>query len=540
MTGVVVREECVGDALDAAAMRWGDRDGWVFEDARFSFAAMRDAADRTAKALLAIGIAPGDVVAAWMPNRSEFAMLEFACAKVGALCVAINTRFKGFEVAHMLGECKPRALFLVEGFLKHDNLALLEEIGVDLANPSASGFDALVVVGEKADGRLTGWDDFLKAGEPISDADLQARQAERDWSEPMLIQYTSGTTAAPKGAMLNHRYVLNVGNELFANLAVGEGDPVMNTQPFYHIGGSCGALPTPLTLGCRMVIPEYYEPERVLRLIERERCVARTGFAAMYFMEIDHPRFRDYDTSSVKAGWCSGTPEMLERVRDATGIPYLMLTYSSTEVGGTASHWSDSWEQRSTSSGRPLVGTELAIADPETGAHLAQGATGEILMRGWWQMNGYFGQPELTRKAIDADGWSHTGDRGYVDDRGCLHFLGRFKDMLKVGGENVSAEEIEGFLMSHPKVKQVAVIAAPDPRMEEVPLAIVELIDGAAMSEEELIGFCKGKVANFRIPRYVRFTRDWPLTGSGKIQKNLLRDAYLPEFRSPAPQEASA
>jgi acyl-CoA synthetase (AMP-forming)/AMP-acid ligase II len=532
MSQIAVREECIGDALDTAAAHWGDAVGWVFEDTRFSFAAMRDAANRVAKALMALGIGPGDVVAAWMPNRPEFAMLEFACGKVGALCVAINTRFKAFEVAHMLLETRPSALFLVERFLKHDNVALLEEVGVALENPDgeSAALRTIVAVGEHEDPRLLGWGRFLARAAETSDEALARRQAERDWSEPLLIQYTSGTTAAPKGAMLNHRYVLNVGNELFANLAVGEGDPVMNTQPFYHIGGSCGALPTPLTLGCRMVIPEYYEPERVLRLIARERCVARTGFAAMYFMEIDHPHFKEYDTSSVKAGWCSGTPEMIERVRDATGIPYLMLTYSSTEVGGTGSHWSDSWEQRSGSSGRPLVGTELAIIDPETGEHLEPGTPGEILMRGWWQMNGYFRQPELTAKAIDLHGWSHTGDRGYVDMDGCLHFLGRFKDMLKVGGENVSAEEIEGFLMTHPKIKQVAVIAAPDPRLEEVPLAIVELVDGAAMDEGELIAFCRGKIANFRIPHHVRFTGEWPLTGSGKIQKNVLRDLYLPEF----------
>jgi len=542
MIDIVIREECIGDALDKAAERWGSAPGWVFEDTRFSFVEMRDATNRVAKALMAAGIGPGDVVAAWMPNRPEFAMIEFACGKIGALCVAINTRFKAFEVAHMLGECRPSAFFLVERFLKHDNLALLAEIGLDLAKPGGTfeGLRTIVAVGEHQNARLTGWDAFLAGASGTSDAELQRRQAERDWSEPLLIQYTSGTTAAPKGAMLNHRYVLNVGNELFANLAVGEGDPVMNTQPFYHIGGSCGALPTPLTLGCRMVIPEYYEPERVLRLIERERCVARTGFAAMYFMEIDHPRFKDFDTSSVKAGWCSGTPEMIERVRDATGIPYLMLTYSSTEVGGTGSHWSDSWEQRSSSSGRPLIGTELAIVDPETGGHLERGATGEIVMRGWWKMNGYFRQPELTRKAIDEDGWVHTGDRGYVDAQGCLHFLGRFKDMLKVGGENVSAEEIEGFLMTHAKIKQVAVIAAPDPRLEEVPLAIVELVDGAVMDAEELIAFCQGRIANFRVPRHVRFTTDWPLTGSGKIQKNILRDIYLPEFKAPAREAASA
>lgn len=324
--------------------------------------------------------------------------------------------------------------------------------------------------------------------------------------------------------------MLNVGNELFANMGVGEGDPVLNTQPFYHIGGSCGALPTPLTLGCRMVIPEFYDAERVMQLIEQERCIARTGFAAMYIMEMNHPSFGRYDLSSVRAGWCSGTKEMLEKVRAEMGIEGLMLTYSSTEVGGTASHYTDPWEQRSTSAGPPLKGTELRIIDPETGSEMPRGEQGEIVMRGWWKMNGYLKQPEQTAKAIDGDGWVHTGDRGFVDEAGCLHFVGRYKDMLKVGGENVSAEEVEGFLLSHPAIKQVAIIGAPDPRLDEVPMAIVELREGAALTAEELVGYCSSRMANFRVPRHVRFVTDWPMTGSGKIMKPKLREIFLPEF----------
>jgi fatty-acyl-CoA synthase/long-chain acyl-CoA synthetase len=207
-----------------------------------------------------------------------------------------------------------------------------------------------------------------------------------------------------------------------------------------------------------------------------------------------------------------------------------MLTYSSTEVGGTASRWNDSWEQRSMSAGRPLIGTELKIIDPETGRRLLANEHGEILMRGWWQMNGYLNQPEQTAKAIDSAGWVHTGDRGFVDENGCLHFVGRYKDMLKVGGENVSAEEVECMLLTHPAVKQAAVIGVPDARLDEVPMAIIELAEGAAASADEIMAFCASRMANFRVPRYVRFLREWPLTGSGKIQKPKLREVYLAEF----------
>ena len=530
---VQLHEECLGEAIDAAAARWGDAIGWVFEDREVSFNAMRDGTDAAARALIADGVGEGDVVALWMPNRLEFAHVQFACARIGAVAVSINTRFRDFEVAHMLGECEASVLIMVETFLKHDYVALLDEIGANLADPANGKFPNLrsvVSVSAPPNPRLRSWKDFLAAGEAVATETLAARERARRHDEPILIQYTSGTTAAPKGALLNHRYVLNVGNELFANMGVGEGDPVLNTQPFYHIGGSCGALPTPLTLGCRMVIPEFYDAERVMQLIERERCIARTGFAAMYIMEMAHPSFGTYDLSSVQSGWCSGTQEMLEKVREAMGIPGLMLTYSSTEVGGTGSRATDPWEQRSTSAGRPLAGTELKIIDPETGETLPANVQGEILMRGWWQMNGYLKQPEQTAKAIDRDGWSHTGDRGFVDDIGCLHFVGRFKDMLKVGGENVSAEEVEGFLLTHPAIKQVAVIGAPDPRLDEVPMAVVELAEGAHLTAEELIAFCSSRMANFRVPRHVRFVTDWPMTGSGKIMKPKLREQYLEEL----------
>ncbi|AOH82867.1 long-chain fatty acid--CoA ligase [Sphingomonas panacis] len=530
---VRLHEECLGEAIDAAAERWGDAIGWVFEDRAVSFAEMRAGTDAAALALIADGVEEGDVVALWMPNRLEFAQVQFACAKIGAIAVAINTRFRDFEVAHMLRECEATVVVMVERFLKHDYVALLDEIGANPADPAAGQFPRLrtiVSISDDPDPRLTAWANFLAGQAAVSADALEQRTRRRRHDEPILIQYTSGTTAAPKGALLNHRYVLNVGNELFANMGVGEGDPVLNTQPFYHIGGSCGALPTPLTLGCRMVIPEFYDAERVMQLIERERCIARTGFAAMYIMEMAHPSFGTYDLSSVQSGWCSGTQEMLEKVREAMGIPGLMLTYSSTEVGGTASRATDSWEQRSTSAGRPLVGTELKIIDPETGETLPPETQGEILMRGWWQMNGYLKQPEQTAKALDAEGWSHTGDRGFVDKQGCLHFVGRYKDMLKVGGENVSAEEVEGFLLTHSAIKQVAVIGVPDARLDEVPMAIVELAEGESLSAEDLIAYCASRMANFRVPRHVRFITDWPMTGSGKIMKPKLREEYAAEM----------
>jgi len=527
-----ILEQTLGDALDAAAERWGEAPGWVFESTKVSYVEMRRLADEVAKALIAVGTERGDIVSIWSPNLVEFAATEFACAKIGAVMSSINTRFKSFEVDYMLKQSGTKTLIMVEGFLKHDYLATLREIGIrfeegGIVAPDFPSLERIITLSSEGGRGLQSWKDFLAMGALVSDETLKERQASCHWSEACVLQYTSGTTSAPKGALLNHRYVLNVGNALFKLMGVQEGESILNTQPFYHIGGSCGAIPTPLTTGARVVIPEYYDAGRVLELIERERCVARTGFAAMYIMEMNHPDFGKRDISSLRAGWCSGTQDIIARVRDAMDIPYLMLTYSSTEVGGTSSSYLDSWEQRSTTSGPALPGTEMKIIDPETGKELGPNEPGELLMRGWWQMNGYLNMPEQTAKAVDKDGWFHTGDRCLITPEGCLRFIGRYKDMLKVGGENVAAEEVEGHLMAHPKIKQAAIIGAPDPRLEEVPMAIVELTEPGALTEQDVIDYCARSMANFRVPRYVHFVTEWPLTGSGKIKKDELRKVFV-------------
>lgn len=529
---IEILEQTLGDALDAAAERWGEAPGWVFESKKVSYVEMRRLVDQVAKALIAAGTERGDIVSVWSPNLVEFAAIEFACAKIGAVMSSINTRFKSFEVAYMLKQSGTKTLIMVQGFLKHDYLATLREIGIrfedgNIVAPEFPSLERIVTLSSDGGDGLQGWKDFLANGASAGDETLRARQVSCHWSEPCVLQYTSGTTSAPKGALLNHRYVLNVGNALFKLMGVEEGEAILNTQPFYHIGGSCGAIPTPLTTGARVVIPEYYDAGRVLELIERERCVARTGFAAMYIMEMNHPDFGKRDISSLRAGWCSGTQDIIARVRDTMDIPYLMLTYSSTEVGGTSSSYLDSWEQRSTTSGPVLPGTEMKIIDPEAGKELGPNEPGELLMRGWWQMNGYLNMPEQTAKAVDKDGWFHTGDRCLITPDGCLRFIGRYKDMLKVGGENVAAEEVEGHLMAHPKIKQAAIIGAPDPRLEEVPMAIVELTEAGALTEQDVINFCARAMANFRVPRHVHFVTEWPLTGSGKIKKDELRKAFV-------------
>ena len=378
------------------------------------------------------------------------------------------------------------------------------------------------------------WSAFRAQAESVPQEQLAAARENLHWREPVLLQYTSGTTARPKGALLNHVYLLNHSVELLDRLGMRRGEAFLSTQPLYHIGGAAIVV-APLSVRCPIVIPEYYEAERVLALIERERCVARSGFAAMYIMELAHPRFREFDLSSLRAGWCVAPPEIMARVRDEMGISQLIQLYGSTEAGNVFGSYADPWEKRSRSCGRVDAShMELQIRDAATGAPAPPGQVGEILFRGWCTFNGYLNQPEETAKIVEPDGWVHTGDLGMLDADGYLYFKGRLKNMLRVGGENVSAEEVEAMLLSHPKIKMAAVIGAPDERLGEVVMAIVELREGEAASEQEIIDYCAARMANFRVPRIVRFTRDWPLTGSGKIQTHVLRDRYLGET-APSP-----
>lgn len=527
-----VRELCLHQALDQAAREWGDRTGWVFEDTRIGFAEMKQRSEAVARSLLALGIRRGDVVATLMPSRIEFALLEFACAMTGAIITGINTRSKSFELEHTLRHSGAHLLVSVDRFLKHDYLATLAEIGVHPAAPQGrvecAAFPRLAHVvypAGCADGPAMAWDRFIELGAAVTESELAAVKAERHWRDPVVLQYTSGTTAFPKGALCDHRYVLNCGVETFLKMGVQPGEPVFSTQPFYHIGGSCSTVPLPVSLGGAMVIPEVYDAERVLQLIERERCVARTGFGTMYVMEMNLPNFFNYDLRSLRAGWCVATPALMNQIRERFDMPDLIPLYAATEVGGTICGKDEPWEDRSTSCGRPLTGAELRIAD-ESDRPVADGAQGEIQMRSWWQMLGYLDQPEATAKATTADGWIKTGDLGWIDPRGCLHFAGRIKEMMKIGGENVSAEEVENILMQLPAVKQVAAFGVPDDRLVEVVAVAIELREGHSASAAEIIDYCKARTANFRVPRHVRFVSEWPLTGSGKIQKRLLKEAF--------------
>jgi fatty-acyl-CoA synthase/long-chain acyl-CoA synthetase len=524
-------ESTVCEALDDAARRWPDRIGWVFEDESVSFAEMKTLSDRAAEGFRSLGVRKGDIVAIWTPNLAEAAVTAFACFRLGAVMTALNTRFKAFEAAHVLSHSEAKVLVIQPRFLGIDFEQILLEAAPDLTvsdggvvlSASLPALRRLITVGQ---GRLAAlpWSAVI-----TGESGAEALGAGLSPDSPALLQYTSGTTARPKGALLAHRLVLNYTYEVYARLGVREAEPILNTQPIYHVGGACG-LTVPLLLGCSVVMPSHYNAERVLELIERERCVSRSGNPTMYLMELDHPRFAEFDLSSLRSGWTGGPPAILDRIRDGFGGIELVQLYGATEGGGTAGSIDEPWEKRRVSAGRLITGTEIKLIDPQTGREVPTGQTGEICLRGWDRMLRYYRAGEPSKEVIDADGWLRMGDLARFDEEGYLYFVGRLKDMIRVGGENTSAEEVESVLLEHPGIHQAVAIGVPDARLGEVVLAIVERTEGSGVTTDEVIAHCRARAANFRVPRHVRFVTEWPTNGSGKIVKQTLRDTFAPEF----------
>jgi fatty-acyl-CoA synthase/long-chain acyl-CoA synthetase len=522
------------EALAQAAARAPDHVGWVFGDERVTLSSMAQGSSRLASALAVQGVGPNDTVAVWLPNVPAWAHALFACSILGARLAAINTRAKALEAGHILRDSGAKVLLFRPGFLNIDYLDILREIYPERAatmNGSTAAREATCVLllegGTKDGPRLL---ESLPARASAAGASVDGQRPAPD-KEAVLIQYTSGSTTMPKGALLHHVDVLNFGYPICTRMGLGPGESFLNTQPFYHTGGSCGCLPVPLLLPCTMVIPEYYAPERVLQLIERERCVSRTGMPTMYLREMQLPNFRDYDLSSLRTGWTIGTPSVVDRIRAEFPLEGLLQLYGSTEAGSTCADPGDPWEVRRRSSGRPVPGTRFSIVDADTDIDCPVGTTGEIRVAGWRCLMGYTGAGN-DDEVFDSKGRFRTGDLGHFDAAGELYFDGRLKDMIKPGGENVAALEVEEFLMQHPAVRQAAVIGVPDDDLGEAVMAIIEVAEGHRLSEADVTAHCRGRIANFRVPKHVRFVSSWPTTGSGKLLKRELRDRYVLELQS--------
>jgi fatty-acyl-CoA synthase len=526
-------KQTIGALPAQAGRRWGPREAICFKGRRITFAELAQGVDRIAGGLIALGIRPGDKVALWMLNRPEWIEAAFAVIGIGAVLVPINTRLRTEDAAYILDQSDATTLIIAERSGPIDYLGMLRELVPLGPQPGGTRLPELQHVVLLSDERRPGtiaWEQLRADGARVEPAALAARAAAVDPEDLAFFMYTSGTTGFPKGAMHAHRLIRNVTDRAF-RLAITPADAIMMYLPLFHLFAFSEGMLTSMVTGARQLLTESFDPVESLDLIERERATVLHGFDTHYKELLDVQDRQPRDVSSVRtgllaAGMQSSTP-IARRARQQLGR--FVSGYGMSEIGvGVAIGALDSTaEQSCEASGYPAPGYEVRIVDPETGREQPTGVAGEILARGYSLMRGYYDQPEATAAAIDADGWLHTGDMGLLRADGHLRFTGRYKDMLKVGGENVDPMEVEAFLMAHPGVNLAAVVGYPDARLSEVGVAFVRREPGHPLTADEVLAHCRGRIASFKIPRHVVFLDEFPMTSSGKIQKAKLRDVAL-------------
>jgi fatty-acyl-CoA synthase len=524
--------QTIGSLVDARARCDSAREALVFQDRRWSFAELARDVDDVARGLLHLGIGPGDRVALWMVNRPEWIHAALAVMRIGAVLVPVNTRFRTDDLAYVLGQSDSAALIIAARSGPVDYLgmvrALLPSLGsADIVQDAKlSALRRVVLLGEAAPGTVA-WPALLDGGAHVSPAALRARVDAVDPNAAAFLMYTSGTTGFPKGAMHGHAIVRNVADRAW-RMAITHADTILMYLPLYHLFGFSEGMLMSLATGARQVLTETFDPDESLRLLEAERATILHGFDTHFKDLLEAQARAPRDVCSVRTGiLASGMSSSIPIARQARAVfGPLVSGYGMSEfgVGATLSALDSTEEQCAEASGFPAPGYEVRVMDPATGRDQSAGTPGEILVRSYMMMQGYHRKPEETAKAIDAEGWMHTGDMGLLGADGHLRFMGRYKDMLKIGGENVDPMEVEAYLMSHPDINLAAVVGLPDARLSEVAVAFVRLEPGQHLPEAAVIDFCRSKIASFKIPRHVVVVPDFPWTGSGKIQKAKLRD----------------
>jgi fatty-acyl-CoA synthase len=518
--------ETIGANLEATALRVPDAEVLVScqQEVRYSYAQFNAAVDRLAAGLLAAGLERGDRLGVWSPNCAEWVLVQYATAKLGVILVNINPAYRTTELAYAAKQSGCRTVIAARSFKSSDYVAMLDQVMPEVGTLERAIFF-------ESDEWHT-----LASGEGGDVDAVRSASAQLGFDDPINIQYTSGTTGNPKGATLTHHNILN--NGFFAGelLGYGETDRVCVPVPLYHcfamvLGclastshGSCVVLPAP-----------SFEPQATLEAIAQERCTSLYGVPTMFIAELEHPDFDGFDLGSLRTGLMAGSPcpiDVMRRVEDEMGIAEMGIAFGMTETSPVATQVrrNDTIERRCGTVGKVHPHVEIKIVDPASSRTVSRGQPGEFLTRGYSVMRGYWNDPERTAEAIDAGGWMHTGDLAVMDEDGYVNIVGRIKDMVIRGGENVYPREIEEFLHGHPDVSDVQVIGVPDPRYGEELMAWIVPRQGASVREEDVREFCKGAIAHYKVPRYVRFTDEFPMTVTGKIQKFRLREIAIEEL----------
>ncbi len=535
----------VGGLLEDTARRFPHNDALVYPDRglRLSYRQFDQLTDRIAKGLFRLGVRKGDQVAIWATNVPEWVILQFATAKLGAVLVTVNTNYKSAELDFVLKQSDSTTLFLVQGFKDTDYVDTLYSVLPQLkkATPGDLHCEKLpflknvVFLGEERHEGMLNYQEIEKLGEDVCDAVLNDLKKGLDPQDVINMQYTSGTTGFPKGVMLTHFNIVNNAYNIGRCMEFSEKDRLCIPVPFFHCFGCVLGVLACVTHGATMVPVETFDPETVLRTVEAEKCTALHGVPTMFIAELEHPNFKQYDLSSLRTGIMAGSPcpiEVMKQVINDMNCAEITIAYGQTEASPviTQTRTNDPIELRVASVGRALPEVEVKIVDITSGAELPAGEQGELCTRGYLVMKGYYKLPEETARAIDEEGWLHTGDLAVMDENGYCHITGRIKNMIIRGGENIYPREIEEFLYTHPKVSDVQVFGVPDKKYGERVMAAIKLREGVECTSEEIREFCHDRIANYKIPHYVKFVDSYPMTASGKIQVFKLREMAIAEY----------
>ena len=525
---VALLDETIPANLIRTIAEHGDREALVsvHQDIRWTYSEFGRRVDDLAKSLLAAGLEVGDRVGLWAPNYAEWTLVQYATAEIGVILVNVNPAYRTHELAYALNQSGCRWVIAAPQFKTSNYVEMVAGVAADVPTLERSVFFW-----------SDEWNELIAGDETVSDEQLAARRDSLGADDPINIQYTSGTTGFPKGATLTHKNILNNGYFVAELQGITEQDRICIPVPFYHCFGMVMGNLGCTTHGAAMVIPgDAFDPTAVLDAVQNERCTALYGVPTMFIAELAHPDFASYDLTSLRTGVMAGSPcpvEVMKQCVDQMHMTDVTICYGMTETSPVSAQTlpDDSLHHRTATVGRAHPHVEIRIADPETGETIERGETGEFCTRGYSVMTGYWNDADKTAQAIDADGWMHTGDLAVMAEDGYCNIVGRIKDMVIRGGENVYPREIEEFLYAHPDIEDVQVIGVPDAKYGEELMAWVKLRPGATdVSEDAVRDFCRGKIAHYKVPRYVKFVQEFPMTVTGKVRKVEMRESSISEL----------
>ena len=538
--------QTIGAYFDAAAARWGDRDALIVrhQNLRWTFAQLQEKVDAFAAGLLALGLEPGERIGIWSQNNAEWAISQFATAKAGLILVNINPAYRLTELEYALNKVQCKALIISPSFKTSDYINMVQSLAPEIENAERGQLRAaklphlrtVIRMGDETTPGMYNFDEVAAMGGPKQREQLTALARELQFDDAINIQFTSGTTGFPKGATLTHHNILNNGYFVGEAIRMTEADRLCIPVPLYHCFGMVMGNLACLTHGAAMVYPgEGFDPTEVLQAVQDEGCTALYGVPTMFIAALDHAEFDKFDLSTLRTGIMAGSPcpiEVMKQVVDKMNMTEVTIAYGMTETSPVSFQTAvdDAMERKVGTVGRSLPHVESKIVDGD-GRIVAPGETGEILTRGYNVMLGYWDDAERTAEAIDAAGWMHTGDLGTMDEYGYGNVVGRIKDMVIRGGENVYPREIEEYLYRHDKVQDVQVVGVPDVKFGEELCAWIVLREGETAEEEEIKEFCRGQIAHYKVPRYIKFVDAFPMTVTGKVQKFVMREQMIEELK---------